>query len=81
MFEWTAFVADLVVIGGVIWAIRHWKLFNWWLSLGYWFNAHAWGSRDDTLIFVEPSCWSRVLPAPVCRSLASFFLLRVQSAA
>ena len=79
MFEWTALVADPVVIGGVLWAIRHWKPFKWWLALGYWFNAQAWGGRDDTLPFVEPSCWRRVLPAPVCRLLASFFLLKVEA--
>ena len=37
------------------------------------------GARDDTLPFVVPSCWGRVLPAPMCRVLASFFLLKVES--
>ena len=60
-------------------AIRRWWPFKWWLALGYWFNAQAWGGRDDTLIWVQPSCWSRVLPAPVCRLLASFFLLKVEA--
>lgn len=57
-------------------AIRRWRPFKWWLTLGYWFNAQAWGGRDDTLMWVQPSCWSRVLPASVCRVLASFFLLK-----
>lgn len=60
-------------------AIRRCGPFKWWLTLGYWFNAQAWGGRDDTLIWVQPSCWSRVLPAPICRLLASFFLLKVES--
>ena len=79
MFEWTTFLADLVVIGGVVYAIRRWRPFKWWLTLGYWFNAQAWGARDNTLPYVEPSCWGRALPAPVCRVLASFFLLKVES--
>ena len=49
MFEWTAFLADLVVIGGVVYAIRRWKPFKWWLTLGYWFNAQTWGARDHTI--------------------------------
>ena len=60
-------------------AIRRWKSPKWWLALGYWFNAQAWGGRDDTLPFVEPSCWSRVLPASACRPLASFFLPKVEA--
>ena len=79
MFEWTAFVADLVVIGGVVYAIRRWKPFKWWLAFGYWFNAQAWGARDDTLPFVEPSCWGRVLPAPVCRAFATALLAKVEA--
>ena len=62
--------------------IQRWKPFKkpfkWWLALGYWFKAQAWGGSDDTLPFVEPSCWGRVLPAPVCRVLASFFLVKVE---
>lgn len=49
-------------------AIRRWRPFKWWLALGYWFNAQAWGGRDDNLMWVQPSCWSRVLPAPLCRA-------------
>lgn len=60
-------------------AIRRCRPFKWWLALGYWFNAQAWGGRDDTLMWVQPSCWGRVLPAPVCRVLASFFLLKVEA--
>ena len=60
-------------------AIRRCGPFKWWLALGYWFNAQAWGGRDDTIVWVQPSCWSRVLPAPVCRLLASFFLLKVEA--
>ena len=78
MFEWTAFLADLVVIGGVVYAIRRWRPFKWWLTLGYWFNAQAWGARNDAIPFVDPSCWGRVLPAPLCRLLASFFLMKVE---
>ena len=79
MFEWAAFLADVVVIGGVVYAIRRWKPFKWWLTLGYWFNAQAWGARNDTTPSVsEPSCWTRVLPAPVCRVIASFFLMKVE---
>lgn len=37
-------------------AIRRCGPFKWWLALGYWFNAQAWGGRDDTLIWVQPSC-------------------------
>ena len=59
--------------------IRRCGPFKWWLALGYWFNAQALGGRDDTLIWVQPSCWSRMLPAPVCRLLASFFLLKVEA--
>lgn len=80
MFGWTAFFADLVVIGGVLWAIRHWKPFKWWFTLGYWFNAQAWGARSE--IFGArrgPSCWNRVLPAPVCRAFATFLLAKVES--
>ena len=79
MFEWAAFLADLVVIGGVVYAIRRWKPFKWWLTLGYWFNAQEWGARNDTLWPGLRSCWTRVLPRPVCRVLASFFLLKVES--
>ena len=79
MFEWAAFLADAVVVLGAIYAIRRWRPFKWWLTVGYWFNAQTWGGGDDTLPFVEPSCWGRVLPAPVCRVLASFFLLKVES--
>ena len=79
MFGWTAFFADIVVFLGVVWAIRTWKPFKWWFTLGYWFNAQAWGARRD--IFGArrfPSCWTRVLPAPVCRAFATFFLAKVE---
>ena len=81
MFEWVAVVADIVFIVGALYGafyvIRRWKLFKWWLAVGYWFNAQAWGARLDTLPTVSPSCWDRVLPAPLCRLFASFFLLTV----
>ena len=60
--------------------MRRWKPFKWWLTLGYWFHAQAWGGRDDTIIWVDPSCWSRVLPASACQLLASFFLMKVEIA-
>ena len=83
MFEWTAFLADLVVISGVVYGgvyvIRRWKLFKWWMSLGYWLNAQEWGGRNDSIWFANPSCWNRVLPRRICRGLAWFFLLIVES--
>ena len=79
MFEWVALVAGLVVIGGALSRIiRRWTKFKWWLAVGYWFNAQAWGAREDTIPFVEPSCWRRVLPATLCRWFASFFLMTVK---
>lgn len=79
MFKWAAFAADAVVVLGAIYAIRRWKPFKWWLTLGYWFNAQTWGARDHPISFVQPSCWSRVLPEPVCQS--SGFVLLVDGSA
>lgn len=80
MFEWVALVAGLVVIGGaLVRIIPRCTEFKWWLAVGYWFNAQVWGAREDTVTFVEPpSCWRRVLPAPICRRFASFFLMTVK---
>ena len=36
------------------------------------------GSARSHDLVVTLSCWTRVLPKPVCRVLASFFLLKVQ---
>ena len=78
MFEWVALVAGLVVIGGALSRIiRRWTEFKWWLAVGCWFNAQAWGAREDTLPMLSPSCWRRVLPATLCRWFASFFLMAV----
>ena len=85
MFQWMmTFLGSLaaIIVADVIrrWRpFKRWWPFKWWLALGYWFNAQAWGGGDDTLPFVEPSCWGRVLPAPVCRVFASFFLLKVEA--
>ena len=80
MFEVTAFVADILFVIGALYggwfAIRRWKPPKWWLAVGYWFNAQAWGARVDG-IPVIPSCWRRVLPETLCRWFASFFLITV----
>ena len=58
MIEWImTLLGSLAAIIVAVDVIRRWKPFKWWLPLGYWFNAQAWGTRDDTLPFVEPSCW------------------------
>ena len=36
------------------------------------------GSTQRRDPVVDPSCWGRVLPAPLCRLLASFFLMKVE---
>lgn len=80
MFRWAAFLADLVVVLGALYAIRRWKPFKWWFTLGYWFNAQAWGARSDIFAASRgPSCWTRVLPAPLCRAFATFLLAKVES--
>ena len=79
MFALMTFLGSLAAIIVAVDVMRRWKPFKWWLALGYWFNAQAWGGRDDTIVWVQPSCWGRVLPAPVCRVLASFFLLKVEA--
>ena len=80
MFEWImTLLGSLAAIIVAVDVIRRWKPFKWWLALGYWFNAQARGGRDDTIVWVDPSCWSRVLPASACQLLASFFLTKVES--
>ena len=79
MFKWAAFAADAVVVLGALYAIRRWKPFRWWFTLGYWFNAQAWGARDHVFgAWRGPSCWTRVLPASVCRVFAIFLLAKVE---
>ena len=80
MFKWAAFAADAVVVLGALYAIRRWKPFKWWFTLGYWFNAQAWGARDHVFgAWRGPSCWTRVLPASVCRAFAIFLLAKVEA--
>ena len=79
MLAWVTFLGSLAAIIVAVDVMRRWKPFKWWLALGYWFNAQAWGGRDDTIVWVDPSCWSRVLPASACQLLASFFLMKVES--
>lgn len=80
MFEWVAFLGGLVTLIGALNAIRRWKPFKWWFTLGYWFNAQTWGARSEIFGSMRgPSCWPRVLPAPVCRAVATFLLAKVES--
>lgn len=75
-FQVVALVANLFVIGGALWAIREFRPSKRVIELGYWFNAQEWGARNEKLS--RPSCWTRILPRPVCRMLAEFILSRVE---
>lgn len=80
MFRWAAFLADAVVVFGALYAIYRWKPFGWWFKLGYWLNAQAWGARADVFGSKRgPSCWTRILPAPVCRAVAAGLLSKVEA--